>query len=281
MNDGFWWSASGWVWSNWDTIKQRMEPIFRLFQKAKPSDPSERGILIIGPGGAGKSTLARLLSGKSNWLTDEPNKYDQSFGFEEFTLEDDTSVSLLVMPGQTLERNLMWDGIGRQILEGKFQGIVLVASFGHNSLRTASFRHHPAGSATKDEFLAQYLEQQRADELRVLEQLATYARMTTRKLWFLTVVTKEDLWYPDSQTVNAHYAEGQFGTALQNLRNEKGQQLFRTEAVTASIVISHWTTTANESLVKNTAGYDHAKCVGSIRRLIECLHSLMEWEKSV
>jgi energy-coupling factor transporter ATP-binding protein EcfA2 len=278
MSEGFWWTAAGWAWDNWETIQKRLAPIFRLFRKAKPTDPPERGILIIGPGGAGKTTLARLLSGSYNWLTDEPGKYDQSFQLEEYSLEDDPGVNLLVMPGQTLERNLLWDGIGKRVAAGEFRGIIIVASYGHNTLREGSYKHHPLGLGTKDEFLTRYLEQQRVEEVRVLNQLVPYVRMTNQKLWLLTVVTKEDLWYSDTQAVNAYYAEGAFGTALKNLVTDKGQQLFRHEASTASLVISNWTTSTNESLVKNTAGYDHAKCVGSIRRLMECLESLIGWE---
>lgn len=133
MNEGFWLGAGNWAWNNWDKIKDRLEPVFRRFRKsASPVEP-QGGILIIGPGGAGKSTLAQLLSGQRNWLTDEPWSYEQSFFLEESKLVDDPTISMLVMPGQSLERNLLWDGIGKRIVAGEFRGIILVASYGHEN----------------------------------------------------------------------------------------------------------------------------------------------------
>lgn len=119
---------------------------------------------------------------------------------------------------------------------------------------------------------------QRDEELRVLSQLLPYIRSSTRKLWLLTVVTKEDLWYPDQQAVQSHYSDGPYGDAIRGLIAEKGSQRLRAESLMASLVIGNWTTAENELLVKNAAGYDHRLCIASIRRIFECLHGLIEWE---
>jgi len=51
-----------------------------------PSGP-RKGILIIGPGGTGKSTFAKLLSGQLlPWVFGDSWKYDESIAEETFSL---------------------------------------------------------------------------------------------------------------------------------------------------------------------------------------------------
>src|SRR6266540_6439395 len=101
---GFTWSgALSWVWSNRTTILGYLKQVREWFR----SDPG-RGILIIGPGGAGKTTLAGVLSGNFDWLLSEPWMYDESYGVDEFTLKDDPKTNIVVLPGQSVRRETMW-----------------------------------------------------------------------------------------------------------------------------------------------------------------------------
>jgi hypothetical protein len=93
--DSFGWRALNWAWDKRDEILDYLGKIRSWFR----SD-SERGILIIGSGGVGKSTLARILSGDFDWLLDEPWRYDESLGIEEFALKDDPKTNIVVPPGQ-------------------------------------------------------------------------------------------------------------------------------------------------------------------------------------
>src|SRR4051794_17779901 len=93
-------SALKWVWDNLDTILDRLKRVRDWFRSVEAG----RDILIIGPGGVGKTTLAAILSGKFDWLLSEPWRYDVSYGIDAFSLKDDPKTKIVVPPGQTIRR---------------------------------------------------------------------------------------------------------------------------------------------------------------------------------
>lgn len=78
--EGFGWgSALRWVWDNLDAVLDRLKKVRNWFRSESAAG---RGILVIGPGGVGKATLAAILSGNFDWLTSNPWEYRESFGVE-------------------------------------------------------------------------------------------------------------------------------------------------------------------------------------------------------
>jgi Flp pilus assembly CpaF family ATPase len=56
------WDVAKWTWENRESILAYLGRIFKWFRGSKKS----AGILVVGAGGTGKTTLAQLLSGTND-----------------------------------------------------------------------------------------------------------------------------------------------------------------------------------------------------------------------
>jgi hypothetical protein len=90
-------SAGLWAWANRKEIRQVLSELTGWFRGHWPWGGNERGILILGTGGVGKTTVAKLLSGEYDWLLDNPGQYEESIGIEKHSLKD-SSVEFIVPP---------------------------------------------------------------------------------------------------------------------------------------------------------------------------------------
>jgi hypothetical protein len=157
--------------------------------------------------------------------------------------------------------------------------VIVVNAFGYHTFARQSYKHHSLFTGNKESFLERYLEACRQDELAVLKRIVGSLRTAPGKMWLLSVVAKEDLWTNDGKATKEFYTEGEYANAIAGVTATKGAINFRHELVTASLVISNFSTSASEILKKNTEGYDHRCSVESIRRLQEVINSLREWEQ--
>jgi hypothetical protein len=275
MSDGIPWSqVGGWLWQQRDSIAEAVKKVLAWFRKP---DGSDRGILILGAGGVGKTTLARILSGKYDWLLDEPWKYGESFGIERFKLKDDEKVQVVVPPGQTARRETTWTELLANVAGGKYRGVILVSANGCHSIATSSYKDHPLYKGNKDDFVTALVKRNRDDEAAILQRLTPHLTVSNGKVWLLTVVAKEDLWFPERTAAEQRLVD-ELAPRLQAAQAAKGATNFRHEAVAVSLLISNFVTNDGETLKKNTAGYDHRQSVESIRRLFEVLNALQDWE---
>ena len=183
---------------------------------------SNQKILIIGPGGAGKSTLGKILSGEYDLLMDLPGKYEESQDPESQRLQGDPGVELVVLPGQLHRQKATWSEPLAGVGAGDYRGIIVVAPYGCDSLGPLSYKKHPLYAKNKEAFLKALLAQNRAAELDVIRQLVRHAKGNKKKLWLLTLVSKQDLWWGEADKVEKHYREGEYGTALQELMSHRG-----------------------------------------------------------
>src|SRR6185437_540616 len=162
-----------------------------------------------------------------------------------------------------------------------FRGIILLAAYGYHTLGRTSYKDNPLYAGNKDEFVKAFLAERRAEELAVLRQLAPHMKLNRNRLWFLTLVAKQDLWWPKRGEVEKHYRDGEYGAEIWQILPQQDQQRFRHEFVFASLVIRNFVTGRGEKLRPNAEGYDHALQVESLRRLIETIDALRTWEASL
>ncbi|MBX9580338.1 MAG: hypothetical protein K2X87_08530 [Gemmataceae bacterium] len=283
---------ANWVWNRRDEIANALVSLYSWFRGIKrpdgpsPSDPADDqpGILIIGPGGVGKSTLGHFLSGQFDLLVHPPGEYDESLDTEGFVLEpegdDGTGVRLVIPPGQEHKRAATWNDLYADIAGGKFRGVIVLNAYGYHSLGKISYKQHKLHTRGKNVFLEAFLGDRRVEELRVLRQLAPHLAANRQKMWLLTLVTKQDLWWDQRGVVEAHYRDGEWAAEVGKIAAQHGAVQFRHEFCFASLVIANFSTGAGELLRTNTAGYDHGGYVVHLRKLIEVFDSLRRWEGS-
>ncbi len=246
----------------------------------KPSEFSDpvRGILILGPGGTGKTTFARFLSGELDWLQDTTGQYTESVGLEHFALSDDPDVEVVVAPGQDYRRPSTWPELLSQVAAGAYRGVVLMNAYGYHTFSTPSYQNHRLYKGSKPDFLREYYADRRSDEIRVLKQLAPHLSICSKRVWLLSVVAKQDLWGSQQREVEEHYLRGDYAAELQRISQTLGNRSFRYEWGFLSLIIRNLETMASERLQSNEAGYDMRQMTDSLRRLLTVVTGLKRWE---
>lgn len=288
--------AARWAWKNWDVAAKRFAALRGWFAgRAAPAESGEEGtanappvrpILLLGPGGVGKTTFARLIAG-GGFLPPEPPddgaNYRESLNVITYRFEDAADADAVVVdpPGQPHRRADDWDELLGQLSAGRFRGVMLFAAYGYHTLpQFGGYRSHPLFDAgnTRARFVRKYATDCREDEVRVAGRVAAALQKTPEPTWLLTCVTKEDLWWPDGDAVETFYSRGPFAEALDAGLGGSDPGRVRRERALCSFGLLNLRDRRGEILVKNAAGYDHPQQAESARRLTERLDDLRVWE---
>ena len=216
----------------------RSEPAEPSDQTA-PGDPEQRGILMIGPGGTGKTTLAELLTGKIDLSSSDLTKYNESINVDRYTLEDAPKVELVVTPGQRHRRQAHWPELLSDVAAGAYRGIVVFGSYGYHSLGS-SYKNHELylANKAKSKFLLAYLKEAIEDEIEIVQKLIPFVEVAPNSPWVLSVITKQDLWWKQRLEAEKFYTNGTYGKILDELRARNPH--IRYEQAFVSLTISNF-----------------------------------------
>lgn len=273
-------TAAGWLWENRRSVRTALQGVFSWIKGINSKDARE--ILIVGAGGVGKTTLARILSGEYDPWIDVPGEYVESLETESFELPGEIRVDVVVPPGQAHRRESTWRDLLGGIAAGRIRGLVLVGSNGYHTLGDIGYKAHRLykEGMSADEFLAEYLAAAREEELQVLRRVMDYVKLSPAKMWVLSVIGKEDLWFGTREEVERTYRLGAYGDLVAAVVDAKNRSDFRHEFVFCSLLIRNFGTGRGEQLAVSTSGYDQSQQVKSVHRLFETVDALKKWESS-
>jgi len=262
-------------WASKKALDATYGRVVAWFKKESP-----RSILIIGPGGVGKSTLGHFLAGT---VAEDAGRgeYVESVGTEEFWLDDSRRVQIIVPPGQSRRRPSTWDQVLETVKEGNVRGIILIAAYGHHAIGDISYKNHRLFDAKKgfDQFVDDYLRDCLDQEDRVLKTICEAINLCDKPIWLLTLVTKQDLWFDQRDAVERHYSQDKYATIMKSCLGRKTEAIFRHETVFVSLVIRNLMTGRGEVLKNTIGGYDAPAQEVSFERLLQVFDALMQWEE--
>ena len=283
--------AAGWMWKNWDLVVERAGRV-RAWLRGEAADPADasphdvegksppRPVLLLGPGGVGKSTFGRFASTGVASPFVPPEPYRESLTTETYRFAGDAEADLIVPPGQTHRRAASWADLLDQLGNGAFRGVMLFASYGYHSPgQFGGYQAHPLYDGRKAQFLNDYLTAKRAEEVVVAATVARKVRQSPNPVWLLTCVTKQDLWWPERPAVEAFFETGPYAAALNDALDGSDPALIRRELWFGCLAILNFRDQQREALAPNAAGYDDRAKAESLTRLVERLDDLRVWEQ--
>lgn len=235
-------------------------------------------VQFFGPGGVGKTSLAMLLAGTFDRL--KPQQYRESLEVEKHNIQDRVT-ELSVLPGQQRRRTLHRTELIKKLEKGAVKGLVHVVSWGYHSIYGLSYKDFPISDheTTPEEFLKKYLEQQRTEEIGTLDELRQSIIDAPNKLWMVTAVTKQDLWWDDRRQVQQYYMNGKYDAIIRHIADARGADRFIHEYVSLSLVINNFYSGTGELLKQTAAGYDQSLQSGNIEQCFRVVESLIQRTK--
>jgi hypothetical protein len=262
------------VWQHRTALRQALT---RLWNRLRHGHMC---LAAFGLGGVGKTTLGHLLTGDTE-ADDLSPAYSESLVAERYALEGELVCSLLVPPGQErrLEERPQVE-LRRRIAAGDAVGVINVVSYGYHSFAEIGFERHKLyqPGMSPEEFLKVYIAARRRDEMRALEALKPYLTAAPSRVWMLTLVTKQDLWWAERREVSEHYSAGEYQAQIDDITRQRGVQNFTHRVVSASLVWNNFRDGEGKVLATTTAGYEQSVRAANLKRSLTTIHDLLEQE---
>lgn len=187
------------VYSNHNKIIRCFNRIFR-----KPIN-----VLIVGESGSGKSQFLSTVQKRTEFSDSRTIISHKST----FVLPNGRRVDFYDTPGhQTLKQERI--KTINEISRKKFSGIVNVVCCGYQAVEGAKVTEAFRGDEVKEDFL----KENRARELKQLQEWMPHVDKNSNIEWVLTIVNKADIWWGDNINALSLYADNsQYDNELRTL----------------------------------------------------------------
>jgi len=188
---------------------------------------------IVGIGGAGKSSLARVISGKLA-LHQLPMEYDSDLSEQTTEFKNLDYLQVLTIAGQETLASRGHAKIAREIASLRRLVLINVVGYGYSApprtITRPQFEAYLNMPGAFPELVSTYFVRQRVEEQMHLARLAkTFESMksSSSKPWaarfgFVTLILKQDLWWDEQDDVHRHYSGGEYSRALSTLESVLG-----------------------------------------------------------
>jgi hypothetical protein len=236
-------------------------------------------VVVFGLGGAGKTTLGKLLSGVDE---DElPRGYEESLQAETFALDGDLSCSLFVAPGQERrESEEPRERLNGVLSTGEGVGVINVVAYGYHHFAQLGYTRHKLYQAgmSPEQFMAAYVVERRDAEIKALERMKPFLVAARPNVWMVTLVTKQDLWWGERHAVEAHYEDEKnaYAGIIAEVTRQRHPRYFLHRTVSASLVWNNLRDPEEVVLATTTAGYEQNVRKANLRRALAAIHGIAE-----
>ncbi|WP_426730240.1 hypothetical protein [Myxococcus faecalis] len=243
-------------------------------------------VAVLGAGGTGKSTLAEVFGEPIGAKKPPIGAYSVSAAAEEARVPGVPFGLFIVGPGQERRRATHWPDIMRGISDGSVDGVIFLAAAGFSSLEEKSFTHHVAyrPGMGLQEWFPLFQEWALREELAALDLIKSAIRnRVNKRLWMVTLVNKQDLWWDDRVRVREWYqgvsvsgvqVPSLYSSCIKELYELRGVVGFEHEFASASFEIVNLAT-GEEGVIRPTVmGYDEVLRVTNLEHVRELLSRL-------
>ena len=236
-------------------------------------------VLVLGPGGVGKTTLGAFLNGQKRSILEKPNEYITTVDFEDFDIDGIDGASLHIAPGQARSLEHNWKSICRGLEDGEFAGVILVSSYGYHAIGNIDYKGNPAYEKgnSDTQFMKKYLVQRQQLEISLLDSVCKAIASSNQRIWLLNFVSKQDLWMRNSSDVEKYYTSGDYHQVIDTLLRTKNSENFRYDTTFGCVEIANFVTGRGVELAKCSAGYGQSQQADSLNHLLGTIKTLIRW----